>query len=439
MKSFTNPRDRLPSDDICLYKDQNDLVVRYPRLSGDVKTDVCVIGGGFTGLVTALNLARRGVNVTLIERHRMGWGASGRNSGQIIPGFNMNARDLERIYGDETAIESYKATLRAMQFIKDTVASRKIDCSLRPGLIMAAPSDAACRDLQDYQAYLKNVSDCQTDYLDSGRAAKALGTTAYKGGLHNSHAARFNPYQYILGLSAYAAEEGAHLHEETPAVRIECGEKVTVHTPNGTITANKVLLAGGAYLGNLVPALRRKYLLLRTSMIATDPLDQDIYDRIIPADTAVFEWRHLLSYYQKINDNRLIFGGGDSPLFSSKKGETRTFSKIVKRMETIFPELEGCHISHWWGGYMDVTRHQIPEIGHKDEKLYYAFGYSGHGVVPSHMVGDILAAMMSGGREVPNFVKHFHAPDIPFAGQNDALLARLGILWYRLRDVVDAF
>lgn len=436
MKTFTNPRDRLPSDDFCLYKDQKHNIPHYPSLTKDITVEICIIGGGFTGLVTAINLAKAGVAVALIERHKIGWGASGRNSGQLIPGFNTDVRKLANLYGEDIARDAFGATVHTLQAIKDTIIQESIECDLKDGLIATAPSSSAVKDLEDYQRYVADVCDYTTYCLNGYETAQALGTSAYKGALRDDNAGRFNPYRYILGLTSYAQRLGVQIFEETPAVKVDNADTVHVQTPQGVIRANKVLLAGGAYQGSLIPALRRKYLLLRTSMIATGVLDLDIYERVMPADTAVFEWRHLLSYYQKTADGRVIFGGGDSPLFSNKKEEVRAFSKIATRMGTIFPDLAGCHISHWWGGYMDVTRHQIPEIGQIDGKIYYAFGYSGHGVVPSHMVAGVLANMMRAQGDVPQFIDHFQATPIPFAGRHDAAIARLGILWHRILDMV---
>lgn len=439
MKKFVDPQNRMPSDDSCLYKDKASDIPKYPSLQQDIQTNVCIIGGGFTGLMTAYYLSQAGYNPILIERHRIGWGASGRNSGQLIPGFNRDIRYVAKSYGEELAKDSYEATFAALTNIKKLIKTHKIDCDLREGLIIAAKSNKAFADLKGHKEYVKNLCDYETTVLNKETAAKNIGTDQYVGGLQDMNAARFNPFSYLTGLARITQAHGTIIYEETPALNINYfgNGKIQVLTPRGTIIADKIVMAGNAYQGNLLPKLRQKYILVRTSMLATNILDKDTYDKIVPCNHAVFEWQNLLSYYQKFSDGRLIFGGGDSPLFSNKREEQKAFKNIYNRMIKIFPVLEGTHPTHWWGGYLCVTKTQLPEIGRIDNRIFYALGYSGHGVVPSHMAARVIAGMITNDLEATKLAEKFKAPIIPFAGHMDAAIATLSIQWFKFKDFLN--
>ncbi|MFA5592795.1 MAG: FAD-binding oxidoreductase [Micavibrio sp.] len=437
MAVFINPRDRFLTDDLCLYRDLPHHKTDYPALEENAKADICVIGGGFTGVLSACYLAQAGFDVILLERHRIGWGASGRNSGQAIPGFNWDIRGIAARHGEELAAQAYKATLDALLDLKSHVLKSGIACDWQPGLVMAGKTEKSVKDLEDYKETVKRLCGHHLEMIDAARMEQMLGTGTYRGGLLDDEAGRFNPLKYVNGMADMAVKAGVRIYEETPALSLEktAGGKVSINTPRGTVTCAKTILAGDAYQGWLMPDLRAKYVLLRTSMLATRRFTDDEYAQTIPADKAVFEWRSLLNYFTKTADGRLIFGGGDAPLSRSEAERRRAFTAIVRSMEEIFPHLKAIHITHWWGGYFSVTRDQVPEIGCIDNAFYYAFGYSGHGVVPSHMAARLMAEMIIRKEESPAFVKAMKAPPIPGAGRCDGLLVRCALQWYRVKDM----
>jgi len=439
MATFINPRDRLLSDDLCLYKDQEHYKIDHAPLDGDINTDVCIIGGGFTGVMTALHLLQEGFKVVLIERHRIGWGASGRNSGQLIPGFNQDIRNMRKKYGPEITDAAFLATVTAMKAIKARIKKHKIDCDYAPGLSIAAVTPKGYEDMQRYSEFMTAQYNYPMATLDDDRTVDHLGSDIYHGCAVDLQAGRFNPLKYLCSIANLAVEQGLVIYEETPALRIKnlADGKAEIITPHGRIHADKTVAAGDAYQGTLLPQLRRRYLLFRTSMLATNVLSDEKLNLTLPCNHAVFEWRALTNYYTKTADGRLIFGGGDSPLVNSKKDETRAFEKIYKRMTEVYPHLKNEHITHWWGGYFGVTKDQIPEIGRTEDGIYYAYGYSGHGVVPTHMAGRVLSDMIAGKLDDHHFSAKIKAATIPGAGKHDGILAKLALLWYGMKERFD--
>lgn len=436
---WIDPRDRYISDDNCLYREDLPPPPLHPALGHEITADVCIVGGGFTGLNAALALARAGRKVVLLERHRVGWGASGRNSGQLLPGFNLDIRDVERLYGRATATQSYAATVQALEGIKARITENKLDCSLANGVLVAATKPKTMADLAASAAYLNTHCNRRTTVHGGAETAALIGTQQYHGALEDPDGASFNPLQYLMALAQWAVDAGVQLYEETPAMQLAAGKKPVVHTPNGKVVCDHVVLAGGAYQGYLVPQLRRQVLLMRTSMLATAVLPENLAQAILPRRHAVYELRHMLSYFAKTADNRLIFGGGDCPLARNERERQKAFHSIRRRMVALFPQLDHTHITHWWGGYIAITRHELPSVGTLCDgyaNIHYAHGYSGHGVVASHMVGESIAAAICGEKTLHALLQQFKAADIPGRGRLDVPLARVALLWYRLLDAL---
>jgi gamma-glutamylputrescine oxidase len=436
MGKHINPRDHLPSDDFCLYKDQSP-PQDYSSLEGKHDYDVCVIGAGFTGLITAYHLIEAGYKVSVIERHRVGWGASGRNGGQLIVDFARDIREVSEIIGRESAHYAFRQTIEALHEIKKNIKKYSIECDLTLGLTIPSLSKKAKQNLYAYGDYLDDHFGYEMHKLDADQTNDDLGTGKfYTGGLVDKNGGHMNPYKYLQAMAEVVQKKGGDIFEYAPAVNIDYQSKKTkviIQTPNGTIHAKKTVFAGNAYMGHLFPELREKYILVRTNMLATNILDDDIYGSILKNDHAVFEWRSLLNYYRKTKDKRFLFGGGDSAIFYNKKMEHKAFKTLYKQMITLFPKLDGCVPSHWWGGYMCVTKEKYPEISHIDHKIYYAFGYAGHGIVPTHTAARALANMIIEGKK---YKKHydFRASSIPFAGRQDHLIARLGLAKEKIMD-----
>jgi gamma-glutamylputrescine oxidase len=437
MRTFFHTRDRFLSDDSCLYKDQKNYGVKYASLHEDISTEICIIGGGFTGLITAYHLIKAGQkDVTLVERHRVGWGASGRSSGQILPGFNKGViKDIANMYGEEKAAALYRATLDAVATIKQIFTEIEEETNFVSGIIIAAPSQKRSDDLAAYKEYLEKIGCGENLSLKNKEETRdAIGSELYVGGLIDLNGGHFNPLKYLNLLAKYLVSKGLNIYENTPALKIDKQDSaIEIETPAAIITAQKIVLAGDAYQGWLFPETRKKYVLARTSMLATQPLRPNVADTILSCNHACFEWQHLLHYFAKTKDNRLIFGGGDGSLFKNKKEEHRAFESLYKEMVHVFPQLKNAFVTHWWGGYLGVTVNQTPEVGGIEDRIYYAFGYSGHGVLPTHMCAKIIADMIVH-KDAVNIMAEMKAKTIPGAGYHDNVLVSLGLLWEKFQD-----
>lgn len=434
---FINPRDRYITDDLCLYRDTLPTTPHFHILDADTTADICVIGGGLTGVMTAMRLAEDGHDVVLLERHRIGWGASGRTGGQLIPGFNKDIRTLADKYGLEPCVQAYNATLAALDEVRQTIADENIKCEFMPGVVFPAGSKKAANDLYDYADFCQKHFNQQIGVWDRAETDKQLGTNHYKGAMVDLRAARFNPLQYLVAMAQRAAAKGVRIYEESPATRIDDSEFTGVHvySTRARVAAKKIVVAGDAYLGWLMPDLRRKVVLTRTSMLATTVLTLDLLTQILPCNHAVCEWKLLLNYFVKSTDGRIIFGGGDTPLTKNEDEKQAAFKNINRMMVEVFPQLANVTISHWWGGYLSMTWDEVPNVGCKDGKIYYSHGYSGHGIIPSHMVARTIAASVRGDPRMLKVMESFRARDIPGAGSHDSALARLGLMWYRIKDM----
>lgn len=435
---FVNPRDRFISDDLCLYRDTLVNTPHFNILNADTTADVCVIGGGLTGVLTAMRLAEDGHDVVLIERHRIGWGASGRTGGQLIPGFNKDIRLLADKYGEENCAQAYRATLAALDECVNTIKSESIACEFMPGVVFPSESRKAQADLEDYAEFVDKHANHKIEIWDKNQTISNLGTDRYRGSMVDMRGGRFNPLQYLVAMAQKAAQKGVRIYEESPATRVDDSEftGVNVYSTRARVTAKKVVVAGDAYLGWLMPDLRKKVVLTRTSMLATTVLTPDLLAQIIPCNHAVCEWKVLLNYYVKSVDGRMIFGGGDTPLTKTEEEKEAAFKKLNQMMVKTFPQLANVTISHWWGGYISMTMGEVPNVGCKDGKMYYSHGYSGHGIVPSHMVSRLIAEHVKGDPRLMNIMENFRARDIPGAGQYDTAIARLGLAWYRIKDML---
>lgn len=434
---FVNPRDRYIADDLCLYRDTLVNTPHFQILDADTTADICVIGGGLTGILTAMRLAEDGHDVVLLERHRIGWGASGRTGGQLIPGFNKDIRYLAGKHGIDTCVEAYNATLMALDECIARIKNHPIACEFMPGVVFPSESRKANDDLLDYAEFVGKHANHEIKVWDKDQTATNLGTDRYNGSMVDMRGGRFNPLQYVVAMAQIAVSKGVRLYEESPATRVDDSEftGVNVYSTRGRVTAKKVVVAGDAYLGWLMPDLRKKVVLTRTSMLATTVLTEDLLKQIIPCHYAVCEWKLLLNYYVKSVDGRIIFGGGDTPLTKTEEEKQAAFRAINRMMVETFPQLANVTISHWWGGYLSMTWDEVPNVGCKDGKIYYSHGYSGHGIIPSHMVSRLIAEHVKGDPRLMNMMENFRARDIPGAGTHDATLAKLGIIWYHIKDM----
>lgn len=407
---------------------------RYPTLEDDISTDIVVVGAGFTGINTALELAERGREVVLLEANRIGWGASGRNGGQVIGGIGHDPERFERHIGSDGIRRIYRLGIEARDIIRERIEKYAIDCDLKWGYCDVALKPRHMRQFAAWKAHEAQLGNPHSYRLLDREELKAyVGSERYLGGLYTSANGHLHPLNLCLGEARAAASLGTRIFEQSRAVELVRGERPRLYTEHGSVTANRVLLCGNAYLGKLLPQLASRILPSVSAMIATEPLSEGTARALIPGDVAVCDPRTALDYFRLAADRRMLFGG-----LSNYSGlEPRDLIGTMRRkMLRVFPALEDTRIDHGWSGRIGIGLNRMPQLGHIDDRVSYIQAYSGHGVAPTHAMARITAAMLDGQAE--DFELFARIPHWPFPGGR--LLRRpglaLGMAYFKLRDAL---
>ena len=348
-----------------------------------------MVGGGFTGLCAALHLAEHGAVVALVEAETIGFAASGRNGGQIHTGLRKDQAELERWLGPIHAHDLWTLTEDSKALVRKLVTRYAIACELKTGLVIAAHNARALEDLADDTAHLtRRYSYYLARMMDTQETQTALGTAVYPGARFDTGGGHLHPLRFARGLADAAEAAGAALWEQSPAVALEPDtDHITVRTPEGSITAAHVILATDAFSGILVPELAPFIGHVESFMTATAPLPQDLAHAILPCDTAVADTRHVLDYYRKSADNRLLFAGRESYF-----RQPRDIAALVRpRMLHVYPELQSVPTEYAWSGTVGITRTRMPHFGRLGERVLFAHGYSGQGVALACLGGTLMA------------------------------------------------
>lgn len=406
-------------------------VPSFPRLAGDLDADVVVIGAGFTGINAAIELTERGLRVVVLEAHRTGWGCSGRNGGQMISGLASHDR-LVRALGETDAETIWRLGVEGLDLVRRRIARFGISCDLKPGVFLAACNGRQLRDLRAFRQREAAMGyPHRLDFIERGDVRTVVGTNAYHGGVLDHGSGHLHPLNLCLGEAAGAAAIGVRLFEESAVTRIERGASPRVFTAAGSVRAAHVIVAGNAYLGGLVPELRGAILPAGSYLLATAPLAPEQARELFPRDSAVCDNNVLLDYYRLSADRRLIFGGRCNHTGRTPRSIQ---AALLPRLLRVFPLLRGTRVEYEWGGTVAVSLKRVPQLGRLPGGLLYAQGYSGHGIVASHVFGRLLAdAITTTSREFDLLagVRHWRLP----GGQWFATPAlAIGMAWYRLRD-----
>ena len=403
-----------------------------PSLQGDLTVDVCIVGGGFTGIATALELVEKGYKVALLESERIGWGASGRNGGQLIVGMCEHDK-VEALLGPEAGRAVWQMGVDCIDIVRQRVAQYDIDCDLKWGYFDAASKPRHMDSLREAKAEMEALGyPHPLEWVEQEQLASVVNSDSYIGGLVDRGSGHVHPLNLCLGEAEAAQQAGARLFELTKVDKVVPGEKPKVITSRGSVTADTLVLAGNAYLGNLHKPLVGKVLPAGSYIIATEPLGE-LADELIPQDMAICDQNIVLDYFRLSADKRLLFGGRCN--YSGRDPKDITGS-IRPRMETVFPQLRGVKVDYEWGGNIGISLNRIPQIGRLEGNILYAQGYSGHGVGTTHMAGRILAEAIAGNSEkldIFDRIKHRKLPGGKWFG-SPALA--LGMTYYRLLDML---
>lgn len=402
-----------------------------PTLQEAKQTDVCVIGAGYTGLSTALFLLEKGFSVTVLEAAKVGFGASGRNGGQIVNSYSRDLDSIERSVDSSAAKLIGQMAFEGGRIIRERVARYNIQCDLKDGGVFAALSQKQMHHLEAQKALWERYGYHQLELLDEQGIKRVVASDRYIGGMLDKQGGHIHPLNLALGEAAAVESLGGVVYENSPAVRIERGEQPLIHTPTGNVRAKFVVVAGNAYLGDLIPELAAKSMPCGTQVIATEPLDEELARSLLPQDYCVEDCNYLLDYYRLSADKRLIYGGG---VVYGARDPADIESIIHPKMLKTFPQLAKVRIDYAWTGNFLLTLSRLPQVGRLGNNIYYSQGCSGHGVTYTHVAGKVIAEALSGQAE--RFDAFASLPHYPFPGGQrfQAPLSALGALYYSLRD-----
>ncbi len=383
-----------------------------PAVNHAIRADVCVIGAGFTGLTAALQLAEKGAVVSLVEAETVGFAASGRNGGQIHTGLRKDQAELERWLGPLHARDLWTLAEDAKRLIRDLVARHAIACDLKLGLVIAAHNARAARVLADDTAHLAKVYGYYAArMIGADETREALGTPIYTAARFDSGGGHLHPLRFARGLAGAAEKAGVAIWENSPALTIEpAAANLVVRTPEGTITADHVLLATDAFSGRLAPELAPFIGHVESFVTATAPLPPALAAAILPCDAAVADTRHVLDYYRKSADRRLIFAGRESYF----RPPTDIAALVRPRMLHVYPALASVPTDYAWRGTVSITRTRMPHFGRLGERVLFAHGYSGQGVALACLGGQLMADAVLG--EPQRFDAFARVPAARFPG-----------------------
>jgi glycine/D-amino acid oxidase-like deaminating enzyme len=409
----------------------------YPPLRGELRADVCIVGGGFSGLNTAIELAEKGFSVALLEAHQIGWGASGRNGGQLIRGVGHGVERFAPVIGAQGVRALKLMGLEAVEIVRRRIEQFAIDCDLTWGYCDLANKPSHLAGFAEEMEELKSLGyRHELRLLQQQQMHEVIGSNRYVGGLVDMGSGHLHPLNLALGEAAAAQSLGVQLFEDSAVTRIDYGTEVRVHTALGLVRAAHLVLGCNAYLGQLNPALGGKVLPAGSYIIATEPLSEEQAHALIPQNMALCDQRVALDYYRLSADRRLLFGGA---CHYSGRDPADIAGYMQPKMLKVFPQLKDVKIDYQWGGMIGIGANRLPQIGRlKDQaNVYYAQAYSGHGLNATHLAGKLLAEAIAG-QASGGFELFARVPHMTFPGGRylrSPLLA-LGMLWHRLKELV---
>ena len=404
----------------------------HPALQGSERADVCVIGGGFTGLSAALNLAEQGYDVVLLEAERIGWGASGRNGGLIGSGQRKDALELEEQFGYQRSREFWDIAEAAKAEIRDRVARHNIDCDLQYGQIEGVHKEKYVGFAAEYAAALADRYDYpHAQALSRDEVRAMVATDTFHEGLLDKQAMSVHPLNYALGLARAAREAGVRIYEKSRVTGYTRTDPATVTTASGSVEASFIVLGCNGYLGKLEKRVAGRIMPINNFMLATEPLGESVARDLIADRNCVHDTRFVVNYFRTSADHRMLFGGGEN----YRAGFPRDIAAFVRPyMIKLFPQLATARVDYAWGGTLSVTVKRFPQLGKLEPNLFFAHGYSGHGVSIANISGKIIAEAVAGTAERFDVMASIRT--LPFPG---GTLLRypgmvLGMLYYSLRD-----
>lgn len=402
----------------------------FPPLAGDTQADVAVVGGGYLGLSAALHLAQKGLSVVVLEAHRVGFGASGRNGGQVGSGQRQDQVWIEKAVGKDHARRLWDMAEDAKALVRDLIARHRMPVTFHPGVAHACYSDAEVADVHRYAEKLaRDYGYTRLEPLDRAGIRRLIGSHAFAGGEIDRGAGHIHPLNFAIGLAAAAAGAGARIHENSEVLRFQPGPRASLHTAQGTVRADHVILAGNGYISGLEPSYPARVMPINNFILATEPLGERAQE-VLAEPVAVADSNFVVNYWRLSEDNRLLFGGGESYGYR--------FPDILKTVRApllkIYPQLADVRISHAWGGTLAITMNRMPALMRPHPNVLAASACSGHGVALSTLTGKLLAEAVAGDAEGFDLLSRIPQPRFPGGALMRWPLLVLAMTWYSARD-----
>lgn len=418
----------------------NDLKDRE-QLTSDISVDVCVVGGGFVGTNTAIECAKMGLTVALVEQHTVGWGASGRNGGQLVTGFNKSLSEVRKWVGPQDAQKLWDMQDEGKRIVAERIKEYSIECDYRSGYVYAAVKKSHEDELREMRDVWEQDYGYQgAEWLGKDALLEHVSCPSYRGGIFDHQNGHLHPLNYVRGLARAAEREGAKVFEFTKVTGIETAEAsgaVKVRTQHGTITAGQVVLAGNAYMGHIdfrpYRSAKRQIVPVGTYIIATEKMGPDKASQIMPSDVAVSDVMFVVNYYRRSSDHRILFGGG---LDWTNNRQHSIAARMTRDMMKWLPKTEGAEVEFVWGGYVDMTPTRLPMLSEVAPNVLCVHGFSGNGITLTGICGRIAAEAVAG--KTGRFDVFARLPQTRFPG-GDALhvpIAAAGALYYKLKDLL---
>lgn len=406
----------------------------YPKLTGTMDVDVCVVGGGLSGVNTALELAERGYSVALLEGRRIGWGASGRNGGQLIRGVGHGLEAFRKVLGQEGIDTVNQMGFESVDIVRNRIERYGIECDLKMGYCDLANRPRHLKDFQAEYEWLTSLNyPHHIELLGADRMAEVVGSDRYLGGLIDMGSGHLHPLNLVAGEAEAAFGLGVRIFEQSLVTEVVEGDRVRVKTAEGEVNADRLVLCGNAYVAGLNPALSGRVLPAGSYMIASEPLPEEVWRRVLPQDMAVCDQNVALDYYRLSADRRLLFGG----LCNYSGRDPKSIEAVLKpHLVKVFPYLKDIRIDYQWGGMIGIGANRFPQVGRLHPNIYYAQAYSGHGLNVTHLAARLIAeSIHRESQRIDIFEKVKHIT-FPGGARFRSPLLAMGMLYHRLRDVL---
>lgn len=402
----------------------------FPTLTGEARADVAVVGGGYMGLSAALHLAEKGLSVVVLEAHRVGFGASGRNGGQVGSGQRQDQAWLEKTVGRDRARRLWDMAEDAKALVRGLIDRHQMPVPFRPGVAHACYTEAETHEAHGYAEKLaRDYGYTKVEALDRAGIRRLIGSDCFAGGAVDRGAGHIHPLNFAIGLAKATAAAGVRIHEESEVLSLTPGAAPTLRTAKGSVTANHVILAGNGYLGGLEPAYPARVMPINNFILATEPLGDRAKD-VLAEPVAVADSKFVVNYWRLSDDNRLIFGGGESYGYR--------FPDILKTVRApmlkIYPQLADARITHGWGGTLAITMNRMPALMRPQPNVLAGSACSGHGVALSTLTGKLLAETIAGDASGFDILASIPQPRFPGGATLRWPLLVLAMTWYGMRD-----